>query len=247
MESKQSDCKLLSGLFFHLLPLCMLLATLTLNFASYAQTIRRNRLAIVLPIVEGMLGVVVLSFFLIPTMKMNGLYLANILNGLVCFSVVFADAWISLKRVPRNLEELMVIPPDFGVEESERLDITVREMPQVVNISQQIIDFCLARGIDRRRASFAGLCMEEMAGNVVAHGFTKDDKPHSADLRVVHSGDEIILRIRDDCRAFDPSARAKLNEPDEAGKNVGIRLAYSIASEVNYQNLLGLNVLTIRI
>lgn len=36
-------------------------------------------------------------------------------------------------------------------------------------------------------------------------------------------------------------------EPGEGGKNVGIRLVYSIASDVTYQNLLGMNVLTIRI
>ena len=36
-------------------------------------------------------------------------------------------------------------------------------------------------------------------------------------------------------------------ESDGAGHNVGIRLAYKLAKEVNYQNLLGLNVLTMRI
>ena len=33
---------------------------------------------------EGMVGVVLFSFLLIPGMKMNGLYLANILNGFFC-------------------------------------------------------------------------------------------------------------------------------------------------------------------
>ena len=232
---------------FRLLPLCMPLAVLSLNFASYTQTIQRKKLSVVLPIVDGMLGVVFFSFLLIPAMKMNGLYIANILNGVVCFLVIFSAAWICLKRMPRNLEDLMVIPEGFGAAESQRLDISVRDLDQVVNISQQIIDFCSSRGIDRRRAFFAGLCMEEMAGNVVTHGFSKDRKAHFVDIRVVHSGDEIILRIRDNCRAFNPSERTKLVEQEAGGKNAGIRLVYRIASEVAYQNLLGLNVLTIRI
>ncbi|MCR5090641.1 MAG: ATP-binding protein, partial [Oscillospiraceae bacterium] len=217
-----------------------------LSFSSYAQSIQRKILSVVLPIVDGMVGVVVFSFLLIPTLKMNGLYLANILNGVLCFLVVFSAAWLSLKRVPRNLEDLMVIPADFGSVE-ERLDITVRKLDRVVNISQQIIDFCRSRGVDRRRAFFAGLCMEEMAGNVVEHGFSKDKREHSVDIRVVHSEEEIILRIRDNCRPFNPSERLKLMEPGEDGKNVGIRLVYGIARDVNYQNLLGLNVLTIRL
>ena len=232
---------------FRLLPLCMPPAVLSLSFCAYAQTIRREKLAVVLPVVDGMAGVVVCSLLLIPVMKMNGLYVSNILNGALCFLVVFAAAWKSLGRIPRNLEDLMAIPEGFGVGEDERLDITVRELDQVVNVSQQVIDFCTAGGVDRRRAFFAGLCMEEMAGNVVEHGFAGDRKPHSADIRVVRSGEEIILRIRDNCRAFDPAERAKLSEADDGGKNAGIRLVYRIAREVDYKNLLGLNVLTIRI
>jgi anti-sigma regulatory factor (Ser/Thr protein kinase) len=85
-----------------------------------------------------------------------------------------------------------------------------------------------------------------MAGNIVTHGFSKDAKKHSVDIRVIHKGDEIILRMRDNCKAFDPASRAKIMEQDDAGKNVGIRLVYKIAKDVSYQNLLGLNVLTMR-
>lgn len=39
----------------------------------------------------------------------------------------------------------------------------------------------------------------------------------------------------------------KMMEMTETGKNVGIRLIYRIAADVSYQNLLGMNVLTIRV
>ena len=141
----------------------------------------------------------------------------------------------------------MAIPEEFGAAENERIDITVRNMDEVVHISRQITAFCDERGIDRRRSFFAGLCMEEMAGNVVRHGFGKDPKQYSVDIRVAHKEDEIILQIRDNCSAFNPSEHARLMEPGETGKNVGIRLVYRIAKDVRYQNLLGMNVLTIRI
>ena len=46
-------------------------------------------------------------------------------------------------------------------------------------------------------------------------------------------------------RAWSPYLKAMA--PGECGSNVGIRLVYGIAKEVKYQNLLGMNVLTIRI
>ena len=231
---------------FRILPLCMIPAMVSLNFVCYAQTIERKKLSIILPIIDGMMGVVVCSIILIPLIKMNGLYISNVLNGVICCTVIVIAAWIELKRPPKNLEDLMVIPDDFCPGDEDRLDITVRDMEQVTNVSQRIIDFCKDRGIDKRRAYYAGLCMEEMAGNVVHHGFS-DGKNHSIDIRVVHNEEDVILRIRDNCREFNPTERSKVNETGTEGKNIGIRMVYKIAKEVNYQKLLGLNVLTMRI
>ena len=77
--------------------------------------------------------------------------------------------------------------------------------------------------------------------------FGKDGKKNQIDIRVVHKGDDVILRIRDNCTAFNPTERASAMEPGEMGKNIGIGMVYRIAREVSYQNLLGLNVLTMRI
>ena len=232
---------------FRLLPLCMPWSLWSLVYVPYAQGAEKKVIAVVLPIVDGMVGVVICSFFLIPAMQMNGLYISNILNGVICASIILIGAWLVLKRFPRSLEDLMAIPDRIGVGPEERIDISVTGMEEVTNVSRQIGDFCLRRGIDARRAFFASLCMEEMAGNIVEHGFVKDRKQHSADIRVVHKGDRIILRIRDNCVAFDPSERLRIMQPKETGENVGIKLVYSIAEQVDYQNLLGLNVLTIRI
>ncbi len=232
---------------FRILTFCMLPAIISLGFAVYAQSMEKKKMSIILPIIDGAVGVVLFSFILIPGMKMDGLYIANVLNGVLCFLVVFVMSWLERKSMPRNLEQLMAIPESFGAADDERIDITVRSMEEVVDISRQIIDFCSKRGIEERRASFAGLCMEEMAGNVIQYGFEGGKKNRSVDIRVVHDKDDVILRIRDNCSAFNPSEFVQAMESDEAGRNVGIRLAYKLAKEVNYQNLLGLNVLTMRI
>ena len=232
---------------FRLLPLCMPLSLWSLVYVPYAQGAERKVISIVLPVVDGMVGVVVCSLFLIPAMQMNGLYLSNILNGFICAAVIIVGAWIALKRFPRSLEDMMAIPERIGVGPEDRIDISVTEIGEVAYVARQINDFCRQRSIDARRSYIASLCMEEMAGNIVEHGFIKDKKHHSADIRVVHKDDTIILRIRDNCIAFDPAERLRVMEADKNGKNVGIKLVYAIATEVTYQNLLGLNVLTMRI
>ncbi len=67
------------------------------------------------------------------------------------------------------------------------------------------------------------------------------------DVRVVHKDDDVILRVKDDCIPFDPHERQGFVEGDDIIKNIGIRMVFRIARDVRYQNILGLNVLTIRI
>ena len=86
-----------------------------------------------------------------------------------------------------------------------------------------------------------------MVVNVIDHGFTKDKKDHSVDVRVVCKDDEVIIRIKDDCVPFDPQERNHIAEGGDASSNIGIRMVFSIAKSIRYQNLFGLNALTIRI
>jgi LytS/YehU family sensor histidine kinase len=86
-----------------------------------------------------------------------------------------------------------------------------------------------------------------MAGNVVDHGFIEDKKVHSVDVRVAKKDDDLILRIKDDCIPFDPLKMKDILDPADPMKNVGIRMVHKMAKNMDYQNILGLNVLTIRI
>jgi anti-sigma regulatory factor (Ser/Thr protein kinase) len=156
-------------------------------------------------------------------------------------------AWIRNRHFPRSIDELMVIPKDFGVDESERLDLSVSTIGEVVSLSSKVQEFCLSKGIDHRRSMLSGLAIEEMAGNIILHGYSKDQKNHTIEIRVAHKDNSLILRIKDDCVPFNPSERRDIVDPEDISQNIGIRMIYSMAESVQYQNILGLNVLTIRV
>ena len=232
---------------FRILPICMPLSIILMHFNCYGQASNKMKLVHLLSLLDGVVCVAGFTALLIRFIGINSVYIANILNGIVTTLVIIGYAWIKKKHFPRNMEELMVIPDSFGAPADERMDLSVRTIEDVVSISIQVQRFCLAHGIDSRRAYLAGLSMEEMAGNIIDHGFTKDHKKHSADVRVVHKDEDMILRIKDDCIPFDPGERQKLAEGDDIIKNIGIRMVFKIAQDIQYQNILGLNVLTIRI
>ena len=230
-----------------LLPLVLPLALPTMNGECYAQTSGKQGLVNVMTIWDGVIGVVAFSALLLPFISINGVYWANILNSIFADLILVGYSVIKRKRFPRTMDDYMVIPDGFGVTEQDRIDMTVKDMEDVMTVSMKVTDFCKEKGIDDHRTYLASLCLEEMAGNIVEHGFTLDKKIHSVDIRVVNKNDDLILRLKDDCAPFDPAARKDMVDPDNPAGNIGIRMVYGMAEKIEYHNILGLNVVTIRI
>lgn len=232
---------------FRILPAAMPISVFTLNYACYGQTSGKLRLVHLLSLMNGLLSVVILSALLLPSMGMAGVDTAHVLSGVLQIIIILVYACIKKRGLPRSLDDLMAFPPDFGVPESEWMNLTVRTMEDVISVSRTLEHFCLSRGTDRRRSCFAALAMEEMAGNIVRHGFSGSNSWQEAVIRVTRKGNDLILRIRDNGRYFDPVERLQMMDPEDRVSNVGLRLARRCASEMQYQSILGLNVLTLRI
>lgn len=232
---------------FRILPLCMPLSIICMHFIAYAQATDKHVLLNLLAVFDGVLGVAITAPLLIGRFGINAIYIANVLNGVITTLIIFLYAFVINRHVPRNIGELMVIPEDFGVPDDAVVVIEVKNMEHVVEVAKNVQHFCEERGIDRKRAMLAGLSLEEMAGNVVTHGFSMDDRKHTVIVKAIHRNNDVILTIKDDCLAFDPAARNDINDLEDPTRYIGIRMIFKIASEVNYQNVLGLNFLTIRI
>lgn len=144
-------------------------------------------------------------------------------------------------------EALLQLPKDFVCAEEDSLSFSVTAAEEVRGVSERVQEFCLSHGIDRRRAYFSALCVEETADNVVSHGFRKDKKKHECNIRILLDNGDILLRIRDDCRYFNMKERYELLRDGAPFSGIGIRLVCGIAKEVNYVSILDTNTLIIRV
>ena len=232
---------------FRILPLSMPFSVFCLSFDSYGQVSGKQFLVHSNVALDGVICVSLFSAILIPALGMNGLYYANVLNGVVTVLEFVLYSWIIKKHFPKDMDDLMVIPDDFGARDEDRLDITIRSMEDVLTTSQTVQTFCSAHGVDAKRSYYGALCLEEMAGNIVEHGFDKDRKQHRVTVRVVYSTDSLLLRIKDDCVPFDPEEHRDMLDANDICSNIGIRMVYKIADDIDYQYIFGLNVLTMTI
>ena len=145
------------------------------------------------------------------------------------------------------LQSFLVLSDDQEVPEEDRMDCSITTMEEVADLSRAVWSFCEAHDCDKRRRYLLSLSVEEMAGNVIEHGFTKDSKSHSVDVRILKKGEDYILRIRDDCPIFDPIKQMTLYSDSDPSHHMGLRMVINTAKEVNYLCILKLNNLSVKI
>ena len=138
-------------------------------------------------------------------------------------------------------EDTLLLPGSFGVPPEDKLEAQVHNLDEVMAFSRRADEFCRTHGYDHRMGNHLALCIEEMGGNIVTHGFAPNGQNNLA-IRLQHKDGRWTLRFRDDCMAFDPVSHVS----EEIGQNsVGILLAMRMADEARYTYSMNLNNLTL--
>ena len=86
------------------------------------------------------------------------------------------------------------------------------------------------------------LCIEEMGGNVIRHAFKPGEKKWF-DVMILDKEDSLIVRLRDNGAAFDPTKY--LADHSNTEELYGIRIIQGMASDMQYRRTLELNNLII--
>ncbi|MBQ7146604.1 MAG: ATP-binding protein [Lachnospiraceae bacterium] len=225
------------------IPLILLCQVSTNYFQALGHTLFVN----VVSVFDGFFAMIIPALILAPLMGATGIWLSSPIGIVLTLLLLPLYALLYWKRRPRNLDEWMFLKPGFGAAPEDSLELSLRNLEEVADSSEKLQHFCEAHEMEKKIAYHAALCMEEMAANVVQHGFTHDQKPHSLTLRAVRKEDGILLRLKDDCTPFDPGEMARIQNSEEGLGSIGIRMVQKVADEMTYQRMLGLNVLSILI
>lgn len=230
---------------FILFPLSSPFSTIIVGMRDLWRCMKYQTAVTLIVICDGFVATVLMSYVLAHIFGMTGIWIGQVAGCALVVLLVYILAWIHERKMPRSLPDLCCYPEGFGVSEEDRLSISVHSMEEVMNISQTVIDFCKSRGIDELASFRSGLCVEEMAGNIVKHGFTGRSNS-VVDISVIKSEDGLQIRFKDNCRHFNPEDIDSMFVPSDPVKNIGIRIVRKVCKSMEYYPLLGLNVLTIK-
>lgn len=145
--------------------------------------------------------------------------------------------------LPWKQEAVLLLKENFGAVKERMLEVDVHSLEEVESVVRQAEQFCLQHGQNAKVSNHIALCIEEMAGNIIQHGFSQDANKHHVSIRLISKEEYWVLRFRDDCRAFDPVHYV----PRENEDALGIRLVLAIAEDAQYTYSLNLNNLTLKL
>ena len=146
-----------------------------------------------------------------------------------------------------SFDWLLMLPDTFGSKKGDEIGSSLQSIDDVMDYSKKVWDFCVERGVSDKQTYFMSLAVEEMGRNVIEYGF-RDKKAHVLEIRVSKKNDDLILRLRDDCKPFNPKkAYEKLYNNEDPTSMIGIRMINSMAKEFSYTSTLRVNNLIIRI
>lgn len=215
-------------------------------FINYTQGMRRMVLSGVICFLDNFVFIVVPAFALFRILDSDAVWWAFLIGESLNLLTILILAGVRKHGIPFRAKDFLFLPDSFDVPEENLLDFSVTEAAQVIPASEAVGAFCSEKGASEKDSMMMALFVEELSINIVQHGFT-DKKKHSIDIRVIKLDDGWTLRVRDNCKRFDPTEWIKLHESDDKTKNIGIRMITGMAKDVQYLSTMDLNNLTITI
>lgn len=110
------------------------------------------------------------------------------------------------------------------------------------------IAFAMEHGADKKRARKYGLITEELSVFLAEHGFN-DGKEHNINMRLVSKDDDLIIRMRDDCKPMNLKDYYKLlqGSQDKKEEEINLAIILKMAKDVKYTATFGANNLIVRV
>ena len=180
------------------------------------------------------------ALLLAGVLQADAVWLCFLIGESLTLLTIIVCAAVRKRGVAIKLSDYLFLKEPFGVKPENILDFSISKSEDVIPASSAVERFCGEKGARAKESMMLSLFVEELGNNIVQYGFS-DGKKHSIDVRAIKLDDGWKLRIRDDCKRFDPTEWIKLHNTDNPAKNIGIRMVCGMAKDINYLSTMELN------
>ena len=213
------------------------------NFNNYLMTVKKLGFCSIYSFMIECGCLVPVTFLFLKLFGYHGAWISRVVSMMMVS--LAAVLYISRHNGSTFRDKMLLLPESFGISKEDELTMTATTAGEILDLSRIAIAFALEHGAEKKRALTFGLITEELSGVYAEHGFA-DQKTHNIDARLVAKNEELILRIRDDCKPFDVTQYFGIVK-DELDKEIGLTIIMKTAKDVKYTPAFGANCLVVRV
>lgn len=176
----------------------------------------------------------------------NVIWYSQIVAVTVTLSLIILFVGIFTKKNPFSWDNLILKPDSYGVQKENFFEWEISDIETLCKSCATAAEFVENHGGSKRQIFLLPLFMEEMGKNILTWAF-RDGKEHRLTIKIMRNAEGFILRFRDNGVHFDPAEYYKIHKGENPVENFGIRMVFSMASEVTYLNTMNLNNLIVKL
>ena len=221
--------------------------TIVYNFNNYLMGIRRLRFANIYSFLIECGNLVPITLLLLGFIGYQGAWISKIVNmaGLSLIAVIY----ILIHKGGKTFsDKMLLMPDDFGTTPENEMSVITSSIKKIERLSKIAVAFAMEHGADKQRALTYGLITEELAIFLANIGF-KDSEEHNINARLVAKDDDLIIRMRDDCKPLNLKDyyQMLLETPEIEDEEISLAIIFKMAKDVKYTATFGANNLIIRV
>lgn len=215
-------------------------------FVNYTQGMRRMVLSNVVCVLQNLVYIVLsatlLSLVFSGEKETDAVWISFIVCEVLTMLTIFIIAAVQKRGMPRDWKDFLFLRENFGVPQENLFEKSIFSDEDLAPTIEAVRAFCQEKGADERNSYLVPVALEELCGNALKHGFIVGK--NSIDVRVMIVDGSWMLRVRDNCKQFDPTEWLREHEEDEDSI---LRMVSNEAKSIKYLSTLNLNNLTVRL
>lgn len=177
-------------------------------------------------------------FFLLRSMGVMGNAVGVIVMEGGTLIAIVAFVLIGKKLGKFEGKGLLLLP---AVRKEELIELSVpAKREEISKIVEELQGKALEIGGDEKAAAMLAVASEEIISNTIQYGYKRNAASHYIDVSLSKAEGGLLVRIRDDGIAFDPTSQLKEGEDEEMSFK-GIEVVRKVATEFKYLRLLNTN------
>lgn len=221
--------------------------TIVYNFNNYLMGIKKLRFANIYSFLIECGNLIPITLLMLRFIGYEGAWISKIINmlGLSLIAVIYI---LFNKEGKKFSDKMIMLPRDFGTTPENEISVIATSIDEIEELSKIAVAFAMEHGANKKRAKRYGLITEELSVFLAEHGFN-DGKEHNINMRLVAKNDDLIIRMRDDCKPLNLKDYYKLlqNSQDKKEEEINLAIIVKAAKDIKYTATFGANNLILRV